>query len=140
MPKSQWTGFIKDYDGAHLMECYIHPTINYLDVSQSVRTTNARSLAPVLHEASTPTHKPPTTPTGARHAGAAAGLPARAHPHARQVPRGVPGPGLLRQRGQREAREGRHGGAGRPGGRMEPRAARARLAGPCVCVGVAVYD
>lgn len=32
MPKSQWTGFIKDYDGAHLMECYIHPTINFLDV------------------------------------------------------------------------------------------------------------
>lgn len=32
MPKSQWTGFIKDYDGAHLMECYIHPTVNYLDV------------------------------------------------------------------------------------------------------------
>lgn len=32
MPRTQWTGFIKDYDGAHLMECYIHPTINYLDV------------------------------------------------------------------------------------------------------------
>jgi hypothetical protein len=27
-----WGGFIKDYDGAHLMECYVHPTINYLDV------------------------------------------------------------------------------------------------------------
>lgn len=24
-------GFIKDYDGAHLMECFIHPTLNYLD-------------------------------------------------------------------------------------------------------------
>ncbi len=32
MPKTQWSGFIKDYDGAHLMECYIHPTLNYLDV------------------------------------------------------------------------------------------------------------
>jgi hypothetical protein len=32
MPKTQWSGFIKDYDGAHLMECYIHPTLNFLDV------------------------------------------------------------------------------------------------------------
>ena len=36
MPRTQWTGFIKDYDGAHLMECYIHPTINYLDVPAMV--------------------------------------------------------------------------------------------------------
>jgi hypothetical protein len=30
-------GFIKDYDGAHLMECFIHPSMNYLDVRAIVQ-------------------------------------------------------------------------------------------------------
>ncbi len=33
MPKERWVGFIKDYDGGTLMECYVHPGINYLDVN-----------------------------------------------------------------------------------------------------------
>ena len=30
MPKDRWLGFIKDYDGGTLMECYIHPNMNYI--------------------------------------------------------------------------------------------------------------
>ena len=32
MPKERWIGYIKDYDGGTLMECYIHPAIDYLNV------------------------------------------------------------------------------------------------------------
>ena len=28
----RWVGFIKDYDGGTLMECYIHPALDYLNV------------------------------------------------------------------------------------------------------------
>jgi histone acetyltransferase len=34
-------GYIKDYDGAHLMECYVHPTINYLDVPDMIARQRA---------------------------------------------------------------------------------------------------
>lgn len=33
MPKERWFGYIKDYDGGTLMECYISPNINYLRLS-----------------------------------------------------------------------------------------------------------
>lgn len=33
MPKERWVGFIKDYDGGTLMECYVHPGVNYLDTA-----------------------------------------------------------------------------------------------------------
>ncbi len=26
----RWTGYIKEYDGGTLMECYVHPNVNYL--------------------------------------------------------------------------------------------------------------
>ena len=31
MPKERWVGYIKDYDGGTLMECYIHPAMDYLN-------------------------------------------------------------------------------------------------------------
>ncbi|KAF8817954.1 histone lysine acetyltransferase GCN5-A, partial [Cardiosporidium cionae] len=34
MPKDRWFGYIKDYDGGTLMECYISPNINYLRLSE----------------------------------------------------------------------------------------------------------
>ena len=34
MPKDRWVGFIKDYDGGTLMECYIHPSIDFLHVPE----------------------------------------------------------------------------------------------------------
>ena len=37
MPLDRWKGFIKDYDGGTLMECYIHPEINYMEVSSIIR-------------------------------------------------------------------------------------------------------
>jgi histone acetyltransferase len=36
MPKERWVGFIKDYDGGTLMECYIHPGMNYLDANNTI--------------------------------------------------------------------------------------------------------
>ena len=36
MPKDRWVGYIKDYDGGTLMECYIHPGMDYLRVKQIV--------------------------------------------------------------------------------------------------------
>jgi histone acetyltransferase len=32
MPRERWVGYIKDYDGGTLMECYIHPGMDYLNV------------------------------------------------------------------------------------------------------------
>ena len=32
----RWVGFIKDYDGGTLMECYIHPNINYLKIKETI--------------------------------------------------------------------------------------------------------
>jgi hypothetical protein len=32
----RWVGYIKDYDGGTLMECYIHPGMDYLNVSTVV--------------------------------------------------------------------------------------------------------
>lgn len=32
MPREQWVGFIKDYDGGTLMEYVIHPKIPYADL------------------------------------------------------------------------------------------------------------
>ncbi|CAM9331737.1 unnamed protein product, partial [Ectocarpus fasciculatus] len=36
MPKERWVGYIKEYDGGTLMECYIHPAVNYRNVPQMV--------------------------------------------------------------------------------------------------------
>lgn len=30
----RWVGYIKEYDGGTLMECYMHPAVNYRRVSQ----------------------------------------------------------------------------------------------------------
>ncbi|KAJ8599721.1 hypothetical protein CTAYLR_004762 [Chrysophaeum taylorii] len=38
LPREKWFGFIKDYDGGTLMECYIHPTIDFLNVREMVRS------------------------------------------------------------------------------------------------------
>ena len=45
MPKERWYGYIKDYDGGTLMECYIHPTINFLNVPEMVRQQRAFVMA-----------------------------------------------------------------------------------------------
>ena len=34
MPKDRWVGYIKDYDGGTLMECYISQTMDYLRVPE----------------------------------------------------------------------------------------------------------
>ena len=37
MPSERWKGYIKDYDGGTMMECYIHPTIDYNIVSDTIK-------------------------------------------------------------------------------------------------------
>jgi histone acetyltransferase len=57
MPKDRWVGYIKDYDGGTLMECYIHPGMDYLGVSEIVSKQRAfiyeqlrkRSKSGVVH-------------------------------------------------------------------------------------------
>jgi histone acetyltransferase len=38
MPRTRWHGFIKDYDGGTLMECFIHPKIDYLRIPAMLET------------------------------------------------------------------------------------------------------
>lgn len=45
MPREQWVGFIKDYDGGTLMEYVIHPKIPYADL---VGMFKARSVVVLL--------------------------------------------------------------------------------------------
>lgn len=37
MPKSRYHGLIKDYDGGTLMECYIHPSIDYTRIPEILK-------------------------------------------------------------------------------------------------------
>jgi len=63
MPREKWYGHIKDYDGGTLMECYIHPTIDHMKITQMIETQRkfimdrieARSLEHVVY---------PSLPTG----------------------------------------------------------------------------
>eukprot|EP00605_Chrysophyceae_sp_TOSAG23-4_P001386 GSChrysophyteH1.ASY1.ANO1.1506.1 assembled CDS len=41
MPRERWVGYIKDYDGGTLMECYIHPSFNYTDVPSVIARQRA---------------------------------------------------------------------------------------------------
>lgn len=37
MSPERWKGFIKDYEGGTMMECYVHPTIDYSRVSLIIK-------------------------------------------------------------------------------------------------------
>ena len=37
MPPERWKGYIKDYEGGTMMECHIHPTIDYSRVSDIIK-------------------------------------------------------------------------------------------------------
>ena len=41
MSKERYMGYIKDYDGGTLMECYIHPGMDYTRVTETVRKQRA---------------------------------------------------------------------------------------------------
>lgn len=46
MPRPNWFGYIKDYDGGTLMECTIHHQINYLQITNMVhKQRKVRSLS-----------------------------------------------------------------------------------------------
>ena len=37
MPNERWKGFIKDYEGGTMMECYVHPKLDYANVSDIIK-------------------------------------------------------------------------------------------------------
>ena len=37
MSPDRWKGYIKDYEGGTMMECHVHPTIDYSRVSQIIK-------------------------------------------------------------------------------------------------------
>lgn len=47
MPRERWHGFIKDYDGGTLMECYIHPTLTFTQLPEAVAAQRAALEAEV---------------------------------------------------------------------------------------------
>lgn len=38
MNPERWKGYIKDYEGVTMMECHVHPTIDYSKVSDIINT------------------------------------------------------------------------------------------------------
>ena len=47
MPEARWKGYIKDYDGGTLMECLLHPGIDYTRIPQAVAAQRERVEAAV---------------------------------------------------------------------------------------------
>jgi len=44
MPSDRWKGFIKEYDGGTFMECYIHPKIDYNNISNMIKAQKERVI------------------------------------------------------------------------------------------------
>ena len=51
MPKGRYFGLIKDYDGGTMMECYLYPNVNYLDVGGMLAAQRAFLQGVVLDRA-----------------------------------------------------------------------------------------
>ena len=47
MPKERWFGYIKDYDGGTLMECVVHPQIDYFRIGELIAKQKAFLLAKI---------------------------------------------------------------------------------------------
>ena len=41
MERERWAGLIKDYDGGTLMECHMHPTIDFLKLRENIKKQRA---------------------------------------------------------------------------------------------------
>ena len=52
MPKERWHGYIKDYDGGTLMECYIHPTLPHAELPEMIEAQR-KALDSVVRQYST---------------------------------------------------------------------------------------
>jgi len=50
MPSDRWKGYIKDYEGANLMECYIDPRMDYRDIS-AVITRQQQAIVEAIMKA-----------------------------------------------------------------------------------------
>ena len=37
MPEPRWNGYIKDYSSSTMMQCVIHPHVNYVDISDTLK-------------------------------------------------------------------------------------------------------
>ena len=47
MPESRWKGYIKDYSGSTMMQCKIHKTIDYQDISQTIKSQREFVIAQI---------------------------------------------------------------------------------------------
>jgi histone acetyltransferase len=65
MSRRRWGGFIKDYDGGTLMECTIHPALDYLN-SKRVISTQRALLLRRLYDVASGNAKVPKLTTRAR--------------------------------------------------------------------------
>ena len=65
MHRRRWGGFIKDYDGGTLMECTIHPALDYLNAKRTINTQRALLLRR-LYDVASGNAKVPKLTTRAR--------------------------------------------------------------------------
>jgi len=64
MHKSRYHGYIKDYDGGTVMECYIHPSIDYLRIPEVVAAQREFILQRIRHLSKSDKVKYPALPAG----------------------------------------------------------------------------
>jgi len=63
MPKGRYNGLIKDYDGGTMMECYIHPSIDFTRIPEMLKAQREFILARVRHRAKSHKVTYPPLPT-----------------------------------------------------------------------------
>ena len=75
MPKGRYFGLIKDYDGGTMMECYVHPSIDFTRIPEMLEAQRKFILSRIELTAQSRTIYPPiggTSETGSATAAAAA--------------------------------------------------------------------
>jgi histone acetyltransferase len=58
MPEARWKGYIKDYSGSTMMQCKIHKTIDYENISQTIKMQRERVINKIHSIMNTIVHSP----------------------------------------------------------------------------------
>jgi histone acetyltransferase len=64
MPKGRFQGLIKDYDGGTMMECYVHPSIDYTRIPEMIQSQREFILSMVRLNSKSDKVVYPPLPTG----------------------------------------------------------------------------
>ncbi|CAB9501435.1 Histone acetyltransferase GCN5 [Seminavis robusta] len=59
MPKGRYLGLIKDYDGGTMMECYVHPSIDFTRIPEMIQAQRQFILGRVAYKANSSKVYPP---------------------------------------------------------------------------------